>query len=1161
MQDFVHLHLHSEYSLLDGACRVSDIPKAVRAVGQNAVAITDHGNMYGVVDFYNACRAEGVKPIIGCEVYVAPGDMRDRSLGDAGRAYYHLVLLCENEKGYRNLIYMVSQSYTEGFYVKPRIDMELLSNHSEGLICLSACLAGSIPQAILSGAINEAEKQALRFDKLFGRGRFYLEIQDHGQREDATVNAEIIEISRRTGIPIVATNDVHYLAKKDADTQAILMCIQMNRVINEGHPIGFDTDEYYLKTADEMEALFADYEGAIANSVKIAEMCNFDFDFSGHVFPKIELEDGVSPALFLKNLAYRSLDEKENEGKIDFFRIPKEKYLERIEYELSVICSMGYAEYYIIVWDFVNFARKNHITVGPGRGSGAGSLVAYLIGITDVDPIEYDLLFEAFLNLERISMPDFDIDFCYFRRDEVFDYVRRKYGDDRVSKIITFGTLAAKAAVRDVGRALGMSYAEVDVVAKLIPSGPKVHLSDALKIPALANMYNSNDKIRRLIDISLAVEGMPRNISTHAAGVVICDKPINEYVPLAVSSDVVVTQFDMNTIASLGLLKFDFLGLRYLTVISDSEKKIRKKIPDFNIENIPLDDKKTYDLLSSGRCVGLFQLESDGMRRMLAEMKPECIRDVMVAIALYRPGPAKFIDSFIENRRENKKSEYAIDALAAILDETYGCIVYQEQVMQIFRVIAGYSYGKADIVRRAISKKKLNVIEEERANFINGAVSLGAKREDAQKLFEDMIGFANYGFKKSHAAAYGILSYRTAYLKAHYPAEYFAALLSSELGNTTKMANYINDAEKFGIKLLAPDINESDVKFTVSDDGNIRYGLLALRNIGESYVRSIVEERKKGKFKGLAEFLIRMAEYDTNRKQVESLIKSGSFDRLGVERSRLLVSYEEMIGLLASSRRRNLEGQVDMFTADSTLDTDYKYKEMPELDLRTRLALEKEVSGMYFSGHPLDNYSDVFKNTSNTSISELVDPDHDPQKFSDKQLITISGLISSVEHKKSKGGEMAFVSVEDRTGEAEVIIFSKLYAMCRELIIIDTPVTVVGEVSNKEDEAPKLIARSIVPIGQNITVKKSSIPEKRINTMQIAENQKRKLYLRVDDMSSPVWKQVDAIINIFSGSAQVIVYDVKTEKYSAITNKGSAFDDFVLGELKELLGDENVVLK
>ncbi|MBQ4054709.1 MAG: DNA polymerase III subunit alpha, partial [Clostridia bacterium] len=906
MADFVHLHLHSEYSLLDGACRISQIPDAALKAGQSAVAITDHGNMFGVVDFYNSCKKAGVKPIIGCEVYVSSGDMKDRSYSENKRSYYHLVLLCENELGYRNLIHMVSRSYTEGFYIKPRIDLSLLKEHSEGLICLSGCLAGSIPQAILGGALNDAKKQALWFSRLFGEDRFYLEIQDHGMPEDKIVNSGILSISRETGIPMVATNDVHYLDKADADTQATLMCVQMNRVVTDGRPVGFESDEYYLKSFEEMNMLFSGYENALENSVKIADMCNFDFDFERHIFPKVELEAGVTPADFLRKLAYDCLDKKEAQGSIDYSVNPKEEYVSRIDYELSVICSMGYAEYYIIVWDFVNFAKNNQIPVGPGRGSGAGSLVAYLIGITDVDPIEYDLLFEAFLNPERISMPDFDIDFCYFRRDEVFDYVRRKYGDDRVSKIITFGTLAARAAVRDIGRALGMSYSDVDAVAKLIPSGPKVRLSDAVKTPAIAKLYSENAKIRKLLDLSIAVEGMPRNASTHAAGVVICDRPISEYVPLAVSGEVLVTQFDMNTIASLGLLKFDFLGLRYLTVIDDCEKLIRKKDPDFDIEKISLEDKKTYELLSSGRCIGLFQLESDGMRRMLSEMKPHCIRDVMVAIALYRPGPAKFIDRFIENRRDGKKSEYSIPALAEILDETYGCIVYQEQVMQIFRVIAGYSYGKADIVRRAISKKKLDVIEKERVNFINGAVSQGSSASDAENLFEDMIGFANYGFKKSHAASYGILSYRTAYLKAHYPAEYFSALLSSELGNTAKTVQYINDAEHLGIKLLPPDINESDVNFGVSADGNIRYGLLALKNVGESYVRAIISERRNSNFEGLADFLIRMKSCDTNRKQIESLIKSGAFDRLGVTRSSMLVAYEEMIDLLSSDKRRNL---------------------------------------------------------------------------------------------------------------------------------------------------------------------------------------------------------------------------------------------------------------
>lgn len=1160
MADFVHLHLHSEYSLLDGACRISEIPDAVKRIGQKAVAITDHGNMYGVVDFYNSCKAAGVKPIIGCEVYVSAGNMKERTLGENKRAYYHLVLLCENDIGYRNLIHMVSRSYTEGFYIKPRIDLDLLKDHSEGLICLSACLAGSIPQAILSGAINEAKRQAVWFANLFGKDHFYLEIQDHGMPEDSVVNSGILSISRETGIPMVATNDVHYLSKTDAEMQATLMCVQMNQVVTDGRPIGFEVDEYYLKSAEEMSDLFAEYENALENTVKIADMCNFDFDFSGHVFPKVDLENGISPSDFLRELAYDSLIKKESEGKVDFSVIPKEKYENRIDYELSVICSMGYAEYYIIVWDFVNFAKNNSIPVGPGRGSGAGSLVAYLIGITDVDPIEYDLLFEAFLNPERISMPDFDIDFCYFRRDEVFDYVRRKYGDDRVSKIITFGTLAARAAVRDIGRALGMPYSEVDAVAKLIPAGPKSHLADALKIPAIAKQYSENEKVRKLLDLSIAVEGMPRNASTHAAGVVICDKPISEYVPLAVSGDVVVTQFDMNTIASLGLLKFDFLGLRYLTVIDDCEKLIRRKRSDFDIEKISLDDKATYDLLSSGKCIGLFQLESDGMRRMLAEMKPACIRDVMVAIALYRPGPAKFIDRFIDNRRENKKSEYSIPALAEILDETFGCIVYQEQVMQIFRVIAGYSYGKADIVRRAISKKKLDVIEKERVNFINGAVSQGASAEDAENLFEDMIGFANYGFKKSHAASYGILSYRTAYLKAHYPAEYYSALLSSELGNTAKTVQYINDAERIGIKLLPPDINESELNFSVSSDGNIRYGLLALKNVGESYVRSIISERKNGKFADLAKFLIRMKSFDTNRKQVESLIKSGAFDRLGVTRSSMLVCYEEMLDLLSSDKRRNLDGQVDMFSSDLTLSSDYSYKKLPELDLRTRLSQEREVSGMYFSGHPLDGFADVFENPANTKISSVLSSENSSKITFDKRNVTVSGLITSVERKKSRSGEMAFIAIADKTGEIEVIIFSDLFLMTSELIITENPVTVIGEVNYKEDEDPKIIAKSVSPIGIKAANKQKYV-ESDSSVSHSNDVAAKKIYLRIDNMNSPVFKQVDAIINIFAGQSRVIVYEKDCDKYSAITNKGCSDDLFVINELKELLGGENVIIK
>ena len=1162
MSGFVHLHLHSEYSLLDGACRVSDIPAAVKAQGQTAVAITDHGNMFGAVKFYKACVAEGVKPIIGCEVYVAVGKHTEHPRQN-DRPYHHLILLCKNDKGYENLIKLVSLGYTEGFYKRPRVDDELLAKYSDGLICLSACMVGYIPQAILRGEEDKATQYALKLNEIFGEGNFYLEIQDHSLADDKTINEGVARISKSTGIPMVATNDVHYLRREDAETQAVLMAVQMNKTIDEGRNEAFETDEFYLRSEDEMRALFSAYEGAVDNTVRIAEQCSFDFDFSRRIFPTIDLE-GADPHVFLYDLVDRCLDEKIRSGKITFTRFDLDTYKKRIEYELSVICSMGFAEYYLIVWDFVKFARENDVPVGPGRGSGAGSLVAYIIGITDIDPIEYDLLFEAFLNPERVSMPDFDIDFHHQRRDEVFEYVKRKYGEDRVSKIITFGTLAARAAIRDVGRALGLSYAEVDAVAKAIPQNTptsKIKLADALKTPELKKMYESSERVRRLCDISLGVEGMPRNMSTHAAGVVISDKPVSDYAPLAVSGNVTVTQFDMDSVSSLGLLKFDFLGLTELTTIDNCVRAIRERVPNFDIDNIPLDDKKTYELLSRGDTVGVFQLESSGMRRMLAEMKPSCIRDVMVALALYRPGSAKFIDTFLANRKSGKKLSYPIPSLAAILDETNGCIVYQEQVMEIFRAVAGYSYAKADIVRRAISKKKHGVIEAERVSFIEGAVSKGAGRESAEKLFDDMIGFSNYGFKKSHAAAYGILSYRTAYLKANYPTQYFAALISSELGNTAKVAQYIEDAKRFGVRLLVPDINESTAYFTVTPDNNIRYGLLALKNVGSSFASAIVAQRQDNPFSGFADFLIRMSEIDSNKKQIESLIKAGAFDSFGTTRSTLLASYEEMLELLAKKSRADVDGQMDMFSSDSEVNADYKYKDLPELEEHVKLKFEKEVSGLYLSSHPLDRYRDLIRDAGSTPIGDLTDTDSDTEKPCDHTRVTVSGMITGLSKKDSRNGKMTFVTLEDKTGVIEIIVFPALYNRAAELLIKDSLVTVSGEINSRENETPKIVADDVHRLGD---VKR---PASQPPQVSIAPDKRgaaapgHKLYLRVDSLASPGWSRAEALINIFGGDTAVVVYDASSKKYSALSNKGVSADAFVLGELKEVLGAGNVVLK
>ncbi len=827
---FVHLHLHSEYSLLDGACRIRDIPARVAELGQTAVAITDHGVMYGVVDFYRACKDAGIHPIIGCEVYVAAGS-RFEKRHETDSTRYHLVLLVKNQTGYQNLIYMVSKAFTEGFYTKPRIDLDLLAEHHEGLIALSACLAGQLPRLIEDGEYEKAKEHALMMRDLFCEGNYYLELQNHGIEMQQTVNEGLLRISGETGIPLVATNDVHYLRRADADTQAVLLCIQTNNKIADGRPFGFETDEFYMKSEEEMRTLFpADiYRDAVDNTQKIADACRFDFDFSHLYLPRFRPETGEEPAAYLRRLAMEGFAGKVADGSIIFTEEHTEAvYRDRIEYELSIIEKMGYAEYYLIVMDFIRAAREREIPVGPGRGSGAGSLVAYLVGITDVDSIRYHLMFERFLNPERVSMPDFDTDFCYDRRDEAIEYVSEKYGRDHVCGISTFGTLAAKAVIRDVGRVLGMSYADVDVVAKAVPNDLHVTIDDALEGP-LGDMMQNNETVRRLVEISRALEGMPRHASAHAAGIVITDKPVSDYVPVAVNDEMMLTQFPMDTVAKLGLLKFDFLGLRYLTILSDTEKQIRRSEPDFVLSRVPFDDAATYELLASGKTDGLFQLESGGMRKLLSQMRPNCLEDIILAISIYRPGPMDSIPQFLENRLHPEKIRYACPQLKPILDETSGCILYQEQVMTICREIAGFSYGRADIIRRAMSKKKAKEMEASRHAFLygekdeqgnevcHGALALGISEAVATEIFDTMSSFAAYAFNKSHATAYAYTSYRTAYLKAHYPCEYLASLLTSVLGNLPKTALYIDQAQKMKIAVLGPDINESRETYTVVD--------------------------------------------------------------------------------------------------------------------------------------------------------------------------------------------------------------------------------------------------------------------------------------------------------------------------------------------------------
>ena len=1168
MADFVHLHLHSEYSLLDGACRISEIPERAAECGHTAVALTDHGAMYGAVAFFRACKKARVKPIIGCEVYVATGSRFDKFSGNSDGKYNHLVLLCKNEVGYKNLITMVSKGYTEGFYSRPRVDNELLREYSEGLICLSGCLAGKIPSLLLRGEYDEAVKYAKELSSIFGKDNFYIELQDHGLAEQRAVLPELCKLAEECGLPLVATNDCHYLRRQDAQTQAILMCVQTNTQITDGRPIGFETDEFYYKTDTEMKILFGAYQGAIENTVRIAERCNFEFEFNKPRLPSFPTPKGKTAGEFLRELTMKGYESRLSHT-LTVTEENEKIYLDRIDYELGVIEDMGYSDYFLIVQDYVGFARSKGIPVGPGRGSGAGSLVAYLTGITDIDPIKFDLLFERFLNPERVSMPDIDIDFCYNRRDEVIEYMYDKYGKDRVSQIIAFGTLAARAAIRDVGRALGMSYAEVDAVAKAVPQELGVTIADALKRKALREQYEASEKVKTLVDTALKIEGMPRNITVHAAGIVVTDEPLDRYVPLAVSNNAIVTQFDMDTIAELGLLKFDFLALRYLTIINDACATIRETDPDFNIENIPLDDADTYKMISKGMTQGIFQLESGGMRQMLSELRPDSFDDIIAAIALYRPGPMDSIPQYIDARHNPQKVKYAHQLLEPILRSTYGCTVYQEQVMSIFRSVAGYTYGHADIVRRAMSKKKADVLMAEREDFIEGAQKNGVEPQVAEALFEDMATFANYAFNKSHAAAYAVISYRTAYLKQHYPCEYLAALMTSVLGNLTKLAEYITECSRFGIKVLPLDINESHIYFHPKD-GNIVFGMLALKNVGRQFVEAIIRERGRGDFKDFEDFINRMASYDLNKRMVEALIKAGAFDKLGVYRSQLLSVYEMLIDKIQQKDRNNVSGQLDMFSmSDDIADSSPKidYPNIRDFSLREKLMLEKESSGMYFSGHLIDSYNKHIKHLGAKSIAEIAGEDD----YEDKTPVSVAGMVSSVTPKTTKKGDrMAFFTIEDRYGEIECLAFPSQYSKLSHLIRIEAPLQIQGtiSVSDREDDSVKIIVNGITELIENGNFDKIDLEQGKTlssgGTGKPPEGTSvksvTKVFLRVPDMRGELYLKAKGIVDRYAGGVSAIFYDSSSSSYK-VYGRGFDAQGVSLEQLIAILGKENVVLK
>ncbi|MBE6700720.1 MAG: DNA polymerase III subunit alpha [Ruminococcaceae bacterium] len=1167
MADFVHLHLHTEYSLLDGACRIDRLFDRVKEYGQKAVAITDHGAMYGVVDFYKAAKKADVKAIIGCEVYLASRTMKDKVF-TLDKENYHLVLLVKNEIGYKNLIKLNSLAYTEGFYSKPRIDIPTLRRHSEGLIALSACIGGRIPQYILNNDYDNAKKEALEMKEIFGED-FYLEIQDHSLQEEAIVNSALVKLSNETGIELVATNDVHYLDKEDADSHAVLMAIQMGTTVSQGRLEGFKTNEFYLKNTEEMASLFKAHKDAIENTVKIAEKCNFDFDFNSHFLPSYRNKEGMNNEDYLKKLV--------REGLLDIIEknnIPQdlaEEYRKRTDYELSVIIEMGFCEYFLIVRDFVNFAKSKSIPVGPGRGSGAGSLSAYCLGITGIDPIKHNLLFERFLNPERVSMPDFDIDFCQERRHEVIEYVASKYGADHVSQIITFNTMAARAVVRDVGRALGMSYSDVDAVARLIPRTLDITIDKALeRTEELMSMYKNYPDVKNLINIARTLEGMPRHASIHAAAVVITDHPVSQYVPLCTSSDAVITQYPMNTIADLGLLKIDFLGLRYLTVIDTAVKMVKQKKPDFDISLIDHEDKKVFEYISTGNTTGMFQIESQGMKSVITRMSPRSIEDITAAIALYRPGPMDAIPKYIENSKNRSSIEYPVKELKDILSVTYGCIVYQEQVMQIFRTLAGYTFGHADIVRRAMAKKKADVMENERAFFIKGAIERGIEKRVAMQIFDEMSEFAKYAFNKSHACAYSYLTYQTAFLKYYYPAEYMASLITSTLGDDEKVNFYVAECKSLGIKVCPPDVNESGAGFEVSK-GSIRFGLLAVKNVGVNFVSALCLERQNGKFKTFEDFLLRMSNKNLNRKMIESLIMSGAFDTFGKSRSAMMAVLEDAINTVSDMNRRNVTGQMDLFSNPDTSESvlTLNYPDIREDTLSERLNMEKKITGVYLSGHPLDSYSKLMKKC--TSISQIkYSFENSTGDFREGQVVDVLGIVGEKKIKETKRGEiMAFVTFLDVSTSAEIVVFPKTYEVSASLLSEDNVLVAKCEISLKDDEL-KLLARSFTKATtdgdpQDVSQEKShftnviSVETLIGNSATIKKD--KTLYLRLKNNSQNLISSITSCITQNPGNTPVALYYESEKKYVKLVGKKADLSEKLLKELKNLIGEENVVVK
>ena len=1167
---FAHLHVHTEYSLLDGACRIKGLAKRVRELGQTAVAVTDHGVMYGAIDFYRACKAEGVKPIIGCEVYVAPRTRFDKQHEFDAEAR-HLVLLCENEEGYRNLSYMVSKAFTEGFYIKPRIDLELLRAHAKGLIALSACLAGEIPRRLRNGEYDNAKAYALTLSEIFGPDRFYLELQNHGIRDQAVVNKGLLQIHEETGLPLVCTNDAHYLTKADAYAHDVLLCIQTGKTVDDENRMRYEPQNFYLRSTEEMEALFAQYPGAIENTGKIAEMCNLEFTFGKYHLPEFKVPEGYTSLTYFKKLCADGFAGRYGEG--------TEKQKAQLEYEENMIEKMGFVDYFLIVSDFVRYAKSVGIPVGPGRGSAAGSIVSYCLHITDIEPMKYGLFFERFLNPERVSMPDIDMDFGDTRRGEVVDYVRRKYGDDHVAQIVTFGTMAARGAIRDVGRALNMTYADCDVIAKLVPGGPgnlHITLDDALKLSReLREKYENDEQVKKLIDTARALEGMPRHASTHAAGVVITKRPVVDYVPLATNDDAVVCQYVMTTLEELGLLKMDFLGLRNLTVLEDAARRVRRREPGFQVERIPLDDKKTFDMLAAGRTVGVFQLESAGITAVCMGLRPRSIEDITAVIALYRPGPMESIPRFLACSAHPERITYKHPLLEPILSVTYGCIVYQEQVIEIFRQLAGFSLGQADMIRRAMSKKKEAVITAERAAFVHGdpernipgAVARGVPERTANEIYDEILAFASYAFNKAHAVSYAIVSYRTAYMKRNYPHEYMAALLTSVLDNTPKVTEYITECRELGIHLLPPDINASDADFTV-EEGDLRFGLVAIKGVGRGLIQALMREREiGGPFTAFDEFCRRMNGHDLNRRAVESLIRAGCFDRMGYKRKALMQSVDRVLGGAASESRMNLTGQMNLFSApdDGGQPADTTQLVLPDVEEFTRaelIAMERETTGLYLTGHPMDDYRALAQQAKAAPMGDILASFHAPataaHRYRDGQRVVLAGICTaSRERATRKNTRMAYLQLEDDSGSMEVLVFSPALDACRDLLAQENPALfVAGRISTRDESDPQLVADKVLPLTEQ-GLETLRTPPRRDPPPRPEPPKRHRLWVRLPDKDHPAVKRIELILEMFPGDEQLVLVFEDTGRRAAAR---CVVHPALVEELRELAGPGNVAV-